>query len=114
MLKEFGKLDSQIDETYYWAHFVVCYFDPWAGSEVEDREDTSSALGDKADELKIEENGVACVTGNFRVAPRGRERMIVRGLCGRQHNSRYVVLVEMRPQKSKPAVFEKPSYSNTT
>jgi len=29
-------------------------------------------------------------------------------------SARYVVLVEMRPQKSKPAVFEKPSYSNTT
>lgn len=69
VLKNLKKLDPHIDETYYWAHFVVCYFDPWAGSEVEEREATTSTLGNILDELRIEENGVARVTDNFRVAP---------------------------------------------
>jgi len=68
-LKEIAKRDLDIDETYYWAHIVVCYFDPWTRSEVEDREDTSSALADKLDELRIEENGIVCVTEDFCVAP---------------------------------------------
>ena len=69
VLKEFAKLDPDIDETYYWGHCVICYFDPWAGSEVEDRENTSAGLEDKLDELKIEENGVARVAEDFCVAP---------------------------------------------
>ena len=69
VLKELNKLDPHIDETYYWAHFVVCYFDPWAGSEIEDREDTSSALADKLDELRIEEHGIVCIAEDFCVAP---------------------------------------------
>jgi len=68
-LKELENLDPHIDEMCYWAHFVVCYFDPWAGSEVEDREVTSPGLGDKLDELKIEENGVVRVAKDFCVAP---------------------------------------------
>ncbi len=83
VLKELNKTDPLIDETCYWAHFVVCYFDPWAAPEVEDREDTSPGLGDKLDELKIEENGVVCVGENFCVAPNQCaavecERMIAR------------------------------------
>ena len=69
VLKELEKLDPQIDETHYWAHFVVCYFDPWAGSEAEDHDDMSSALGDRLDELRIEENGIVRVTEDFCVAP---------------------------------------------
>ena len=68
VLKELEKLDPHIDETHYWAHFVVCYFDPWAGSEAEDRDDTGSALGDRLDELGIEEHGIVCVTEDFCVA----------------------------------------------
>ena len=68
VLKELEKLDPHIDETHYWAHFVVCYFDPWAGSEAEDHDDTSSALGDRLDELKIEENGIVSVAEDFCVA----------------------------------------------
>ena len=30
VLKEQKNLDPDIDETYYWAYFVDCYFDPWA------------------------------------------------------------------------------------
>ena len=69
VLKEIEKLDRHIDETHYWAHFVVRYFDPWARSEVEDGEEASSASADKLDELKIEEIGVACVDEDFCVAP---------------------------------------------
>ena len=29
-LKEQKKLDADIDETYYWSHFVECFFSPWA------------------------------------------------------------------------------------
>ena len=72
VLKELEKLDLHIDESHYWAHFVVCYFDPWAGSELEDHDDMSSALGDRLDELGIEENGIVCVTEDFCVAPSQR------------------------------------------
>jgi len=69
VLKDLEKRDPHIDETHYWAHFVVCYFDPWAGSEAEDGENAISELADKLDELMIEENGVACVGEDFSVAP---------------------------------------------
>jgi len=69
VLKELEKLDPHIDETHYWAHCVVCYFDPWAGSKAEDHDDLSSALGNRLDELRIEENGIVCVAEDFCVAP---------------------------------------------
>ena len=58
-------------ETYYWAYFVDCYFDPWAESAEDEKEGkgTSSAVGDMLDELKIEDNGVVSVPENFHVAP---------------------------------------------
>ena len=69
VLKELEKLDPHIDESRYWTHFVVRYFDPWAGSEAEDHDDMSSALGDRLNELRIEENGFVCVAEDFCVAP---------------------------------------------
>ena len=71
VLKEQRNLDPDIDETYYWAYFVDCYFDPWAESaeDVKEGEGTSSAVGDMLDELKIEDNGVVSVPENFHVAP---------------------------------------------
>jgi len=71
VLKEQRNLDPDIDETYYWAYFVDCYFDPWAESaeDVKEGEGTSSAVGDTLDELKIEDNGVVSVPENFRVQP---------------------------------------------
>ena len=70
VLKEQRNLDPDIDETYYWAYFVDCYFDPWAESAegVKEGEGTSSAVGDMLDELKIEDNGVVSVPENFHVA----------------------------------------------
>ena len=71
MLKEQKNLDPDIDETYYWAYFVDCYFDPWAESadDVKESEGASSAVGDMLDELNIEHDGVVCVPENFQVAP---------------------------------------------
>ena len=70
-LKDQKNLDSDIDESYYWAYFVDCYFDPWASPSdgVTEGGGTSSALGDMLDELKIEGNGVVSVPENFHVAP---------------------------------------------
>ena len=70
VLKEQRSLDPDIDETYYWAYFVDCYFDPWAESAEDEKEGkgTSSAVRDMLDELKIEDNGVASVPENFHVA----------------------------------------------
>ena len=85
VLKEQRNLDPDIDETYYWAYFVDCYFDPWAESAegVKEGEGTSSAVGDTLDELKIEDNGVVSVPENFHVAPSQyaaveSEQMVVR------------------------------------
>jgi len=71
VLKEQRNLDPDIDETYYWAYFVDCYFDPWAESAEDEKEGkgTSSAVGDMLEELKIEDNGVVSVPENFHVAP---------------------------------------------
>jgi len=69
VLNEQKNLDPDLDETYYWAYFVDCYFDPWAESaeDVKEGEGTSSAVGDMLDELKIEDNGVVSVPENFHV-----------------------------------------------
>ena len=119
VLREQKCLDPDVDETYYWAH-VVEYFSPWVSlastkEEVEPAVEVANVL----DELGVEENEVLMVPESFlvpscQVAAVECRQMVVRALCDRQHKARYVVLVEMRPQKSKPAVFEKPSYSNTT
>jgi len=37
-LKEQKKLDADIDETYYWSHFVECFFSPWANLAGADRD----------------------------------------------------------------------------
>ena len=50
-LREQKDLDPDIDETYYWAYFVDCYFDPWAESSVDDKkvEGAGVAVGDMLD-----------------------------------------------------------------
>jgi len=84
VLKEQRNLDPDLDETYYWAYFVDCYFDPWVESaeDAKEGEGTSSAVGDTLDELKIEDNGVVSVPENFHVPPSQCavecEQMIVR------------------------------------
>ena len=72
-------------ETYCWAYFVDCYFDPWVESaeDAKEGEGTNSAVGDTLDELKIEDNGVVTVSEKFHVAPSQyaaveSEQMVVR------------------------------------
>ena len=84
-LREQKNLDPDIDETYYWAYFVDCYFDPWADSsgDEKDVESMSSAVGAILDELGIEDNEVVCVPESFQVPPSQcavveSEQMIVR------------------------------------
>jgi hypothetical protein len=120
-LREQKILDPNVDEVYYWAYFVACYFSPYASLAIDDQEveGTCIGLGELLGNLQIEEREVVHVPEIFQVpsshiAAVECEKMIVCALCDRQHNRCYVVLVEMRPQKSKPAVIEKPSYSNTT
>jgi hypothetical protein len=84
-LREQKNLDPDIDETYFWAYFVDCYFDPWAESPSDEKEVESagSAVGDVLDELDIEDNEVVRVPESFQVPPSQcavveSEQMIVR------------------------------------
>jgi hypothetical protein len=68
-LREQKSLDPNIDETSYWAYFVVCYFSPYAGLAIDDKEveGTSIALGDMLDNFQIEEKEVVTVPECFQV-----------------------------------------------
>jgi hypothetical protein len=70
-LREQKNLDPDIDEAYFWAYFVDCYFDPWAESpgDEKDVESTSSVVSDILDELDIGDNEVVCVPESFQVPP---------------------------------------------
>jgi hypothetical protein len=70
-LREQKNLDPDIDETYFWAYFVECYFDPWAESPGGEKEfeSTGSAVGNILDELDIEDNEVVRVPESFQVPP---------------------------------------------
>ena len=106
-LKAQKELDPDIDETYYWAYFVDCYFDPWAQSPIdqEEVEGDGVAVGDMLDELQIEANGVVGVPESFRVPPSQRaavecEQMIARAdsiafTAIPKHASFYVQTVEI-------------------
>ena len=86
-LREQKNLDPDIDETYFWAYFVECYFDPWAESPAneKDLEITNSAVGDILDELDIEENEVVRVPESFQVPP---------GLCSVVESEQMIVRVD--------------------
>ena len=64
-------LDPNIDETRYWAYFVACYFSPYAGLAIEDKEveDASILLEDLLDELQIQDQELVCVPYSFEVPP---------------------------------------------
>ncbi len=71
VLREQKNLDPDIDETYFWAYFVECYFDPWAESsdDVKESDGASSAVTDILNDLDIELDEVVCVPENFQVPP---------------------------------------------
>ena len=70
-LKEQKSLDPDIDETYYWAYFVECYFSTYAELSIDDMEAASASvpLGDLIDDLEIEDKEIVCVPETFRVLP---------------------------------------------
>ena len=69
-LREQKSLDPDIDETYYWAYFVDCYFSPYADLSIDDMEakGASIPLGELLDELQIEDKEIICVPESFQVA----------------------------------------------
>jgi hypothetical protein len=86
-LREQKILDPNIDEVYYWAYFVACYFSPYTDLAVEDEdkaaENASVLLGDLLDELQIQDQELVCVPQCFQVQPSRVaavecEKMIVR------------------------------------
>jgi hypothetical protein len=84
-LRERKEVDPDIDEVYYWAYSVDCYFDPWAESSIDDKEveGTDMAVEDMLTELHIVDSEVVCVSERFLVPPSQRaavecEEMIVR------------------------------------
>jgi len=70
-LKEQKKLDADIDETYYWSHFVECFFSPWANLASAERnaEAASLAVADLLEMLRIEVTEIAMVPETFKVPP---------------------------------------------
>jgi hypothetical protein len=70
-LREQKSLDPDIDETYYWAYFVDCYFSPNADLAIGEKvvEGASVAVGDMLNDLHIEEKEVVCVPDSFEVLP---------------------------------------------
>jgi hypothetical protein len=70
-LREQKNLDPDIDETYYWAYFVDCYFSPYADLAIGEKvvEGASVAVGDMLNDLRIEEKEVVCVPDSFEVLP---------------------------------------------
>ena len=70
-LQEQKKLDSNIDESYYWSHFVECFFSPWAapGGAEGDVQAASLAVADLLEMLRIEVTEIAMVPETFKVPP---------------------------------------------
>jgi hypothetical protein len=71
VLRELKVFDPDILETYYWTHFVDCYFCPYAGLAIDDKEaeNTATPRADLLDELQIEDQELVCVPECFQVRP---------------------------------------------
>jgi hypothetical protein len=115
-LRERKNVDPDIDEIYYWAYFVECYFDPWInlGSAEKDL-----GLADTLAELGIEEKGIATVPADFQVPPNlvaavECEQIIVRhkGIAFSaipKHASFYIHTAEIPLAMLEAAVVQPPS-----
>ena len=70
-------LDPNIDEIYYWACFVACYFSPYADLAVEHEDKAAQSAvvlaGDLLDELQIQNQELVCVPECFQLRP---DRMV--------------------------------------
>jgi hypothetical protein len=121
MLREQKTLDPNIDEAHYWAYFVTCYFSPYAGLAIDDKEveGKTIALEDMLDNFHIEEKEIVTVPGCFqvpssRVAAVECEKMLVRELCGRPHKERYVAKSVMWHSFREAALKENRFLPNAT
>jgi sulfur carrier protein ThiS len=113
--------DPDIDETYYWAYFVECYFDPWANvaSAEKEVEAASLALAALLDQLQIQQKEVVTVPENFQVPPSQVaavecEQMIVRPdamafMAIPKHAGLYVHTVEIPVSTLRVAAAASPS-----
>jgi len=125
-LKEQKKLDADIDETYYWSHFVECFFSPWTNlaSAERDVEAASLAVADLLEMLRIEVTEIAMVPESFKVPPSQVaavefEQMIVREdsiafIAIPKHASFYVHTTEITIPILAGAVSEGPSSGTPT
>ena len=105
--REQKNVDPDIDEVYYWACFVECYFSPWGDliSGDEEVEGTGVALAELLDELQVEEKEIVTVTDSFQVpasqiAAVECEQMIIRQdsiafMAIPKHSSVYVQTAEI-------------------
>ena len=68
VLREQKSLDPDIDETYYWAYVVECYFSPWVSlASTEEEVEPAVEVANVLDELGVEENEVLTVPESFLV-----------------------------------------------
>ena len=106
-LRDQKTLDPNIDETSYWAYFVVCYFSRYArlAMDEKDVEGSHASMGYMLDDLQIEEREVVHVPEIFQVpssqiAAVECEKMLVRAdsiifSAIPKHASFYVQTVEI-------------------
>ena len=125
-LQEQKKLDSNIDESYYWSHFVDCFFSPWSNlaSAERDVEAASLAVADLLETLHVDVTEIAMVPKNFKVPPSQvaaveSERMIVRAdsiafIAIPKHTSIYVQTREVTIPLLAAAASEDPTIGAPT
>ena len=125
-LREQKKLDEDLDQTYYWSHFVECFFSPWTNlaSAEKDVEAASIAVADMLKRLRIEVTELAIVPENFEVLPSQVaavecEHMIVREdsiafIAIPKHTSFYVQTREIPIQILEAAASEGPTSRTPT
>jgi len=70
-LREQKKLDTNIDQTYYWSHLVECFFSPWTNLASAERDvgTANLAVADLLERLRIEVTEIAIVPETFEVPP---------------------------------------------
>ncbi len=94
VLGEHKKSDESVYETYYWAYHAE-YFSPDFANAARKSNGAMRAVAEIVEALEFEKKEVVTVPDNFEVAEAHIaavecEQMVVRELCYRQHNSRYV------------------------
>ena len=106
-LRELKSVDPDLDEMYYWAYFIECYFDPWLSptSSQKTGETEETRLADVLDQLESHNSGSLGVPAHFQipssqVAAVECEQMVVRRdsiafMAIPKHTSFYVQTAEI-------------------